>query len=148
MAKHYFEQLKGRWGLLLLGALGLFLLLYGGMGGGENEKGSDSYFADAERYRLSLEVRLEELCASVAGVSSPDVLVTLASGEVSEYAENGGRYVVSGGEGLLVSRRMPPVTGVAVVCSGEQREEIRREITMLIAAALDLGTNRIYVSFR
>ena len=151
MAKHYIEQLKGRWGLLLLAVLGLFLLLYGGMGGdGESQSSaSDDYFSEAESYRLSLEARLEELCASVAGVASPDVFITLASGEVSEYAESeSGRYVVSGGDGLLVARRMPPVSGVAVVCTGGDDPSVKRELVMLIAAALNIGSNCIYVSGR
>ena len=148
MAKHYLSQLKGKWGLLVFGILGIVLLLYGGR---SNEKTvnvvGENYFEDAEVYRASLESRLEELCASVSGVSSPDVFITLDSGEVSEYAANGsGQYVVSGGDGLLVSRKMPRICGVAVVCVGGERTEIKRELTELISAALNIGSNRIHVS--
>ena len=77
------------------------------------------------------------------------VFITLDSGEVSEYASNGsGHYVVSGGDGLLVSRKMPRICGVAVVCFGGERIEVRRELTELISAALNIGTNRIHVSGR
>lgn len=148
MAKHYLSQLKGKWGLLLFGVLGILLLLYGGH---TEEKTANvvgqNYFEEAQDYRLSLEKRLEELCASVAGVSSPDVFITLDSGEVSEYAANGsGQYVVSGGDGLLVSRKMPRICGVAVVCVGGERIEVKSELTALISAALNIGTNRIHVS--
>ncbi len=150
MAKHYLSQLKGKWGILVFGILGIVLLLYGGQ---SEEKATnvvgESYFIEAEEYRTSLEVRLETLCASVAGVSSPDVFITLDSGEVSEYAANGsGQYVVSGGDGLLVSRKMPRICGVAVVCFGGDRIEVKRELTELISAALNIGTNRIHVSGR
>ena len=148
MAKHYLSQLKGRWGLLVLLVLGIFLLLYGGSSGAKKETVKDeSYFDEAEKYRVSLEERLETLCASVAGVSSPDVFVTLDSGEVSEYAANGsGQYVVSGGDGLLVSRKMPRICGVAIVCYGGERVEIKRELTELISAALNIGSHRIHIS--
>ena len=83
----------------------------------------------------------------MAGVSSPYVFITLDSGEVSEYATNmSGQYVVSGGEGLLVSRKLPSISGVAVVCVGGERAEIKSELVRLISAALDLGSNRIHVS--
>ncbi len=150
MAVHYLQQLKGKWGILVIGILGIFLLLYGGGNDGTKKAvDTNNYFEEAERYRLSLEARLEELCESVAGVSAPDVFVMLDSGEVSEYAANeGGQFVVSGGEGLLVSRKLPPVSGVAVVCVGGERTEIRAELISLIAAALNIGTNRIHISGR
>ena len=80
MAKHYLSQLKGKWGLLVFGILGIVLLLYGGHSDGKTANVvGESYFDEAEAYRVSLEARLEELCASVAGVSSPDVFITLDS---------------------------------------------------------------------
>ena len=150
MAKHYLSQLKGKWGLLIFGILGIVLLLYGGHSDGKTANVvGESYFDEAEEYRVSLEARLEELCASVAGVSSPDVFITLDSGEVSEYAANGsGQYVLSGGDGLLVSRKMPRICGVAVVCYGGERIEVKRELSELISAALNIGTHRIHISGR
>lgn len=150
MAKHYLSQLKGKWGILLFGILGIFLLLYGGRADDKTVNVSgQNYFEEAEAYRVSLEVRLEELCASVSGVSSPDVFVTLDSGEVSEYAANGsGQYVVSGGDGLLVSRKMPRICGVAVVCFGGEQVSVKKELTELISAALNIGSNRIHISGR
>lgn len=150
MAKHYLSQLKGKWGLLFLLALGLLLLLYGGRS--EKKAASltePSYFQSAEEYRVALEARLEALCASVSGVSAPEVFITLESGEVSEYAANGtGQVVVSGGDGLLVARKLPRIAGVAVVCTGGERVSVRSELTSLISAALNIGTNRIHISPR
>ena len=150
MAKHYFSQLKGKWGILLLGILGIFLLLYGT----RTEKtesvstGAD-YFREAEEYRISLENRLEAICASVSGVADPKVFITLDSGEVSEYAANGsGQVVVSGGDGLLVSRKMPRISGVAIVCSGGDRIAVKGELTALVSAALNIGYHQIHVSGR
>ena len=150
MAKHYLSQLKGKWGILFLLALGLLLLFYGGRSeDGAAQVTEGDYFETAEEYRVALEARLETLCASVSGVSSPEVFITLESGEVSEYAANGtGQVVVSGGDGLLVSRKLPRIAGVAVVCKGGERVSVRSELTSLIAAALNIGTNRIHISPR
>ena len=133
-----------------MGILGIFLLLYGGRSEEKVQSTvGENYFQEAEEYRVALEMRLESLCASVSGVSSPDVFITLDSGEVSEYAANGsGQVVVSGGDGLLVSRKMPRISGVAVVCYGGEQVSVKRELTELIAAALNIGTNRIHVSGR
>lgn len=149
MHRHYFEQLRGRWGLFLLLAIGLLLLLFGGGGGGEKKAADDNYFQEAEAYRAMLEARLTTLCTSVGGVSHVEVLLTLEAGNVNVYAADGGEdYVVSGGDGMLLCRRMPPVSGVAVVCRAEDAVSARSELTTLIAAALHIGTNRVHVSFR
>ncbi len=153
MLKHYFEQLKGKWVLVLLGVLGLVLLVYGSGGSKENrtetQPDSQAYFQAAEVYRLQLESDIAALCESVGGVSEVKVLVTLEAGNVNVYAADGGEdYVISGGQGILLSRKMPPVGGVAVVCRGGGDIGVRAELTALIAAALHIGTNRVYISGR
>ncbi len=153
MWKHYMEQLKGKWVPVLLGVAGLLLLLYGSRGGSTakdtEEPDSQEYFREAEAYRLQLEAGISALCDSVAGVSDVKVLVTLEAGNVNVYAADDGKdYVISGGEGILLSRKMPPVGGVAVVCGGGDDMGIRAELISLISAALHIGTNRVYVCGR
>ena len=133
--------------------LGLALLMAGGAGGAagsaEDKEEAAAYFAEAEAYRQALEARLGALCAAVSGVSEVEVLLTLESGGVNVYAADGDMdYVVHGGEGMLLSRRMPPVGGVAVICRAREEARIRNELTALVAAALDIGTHRVHVSFR
>ena len=150
----YLGNLRGKGLLLLLAALGILLLLFGGMGTAEEETAvsSSDLIAEAEAYRLTLEKELEELCSSVRGVGQIDILLTLDGSSYAVYAKNGAgadaSYTAVGGECVLLSREYPAVRGVAAVCDGGKDPAVRAELASLIAAALNIGTNRIYISAR
>lgn len=149
----HFANLRGKGVLLLLAALGVLLLLFGG-GGAEKTSvtSSDTLLAEAEEYRVMLEKELEELCSSVRGVGRIDILLTLDGSSYAVYAKNGSgegaSYTSVGGECVLLSRDYPAVRGVAVVCDGGTDPAVRAELASLIGAALNIGTNRIYISAR
>ena len=118
----YLGRWKNRKGKLLLALLalaGIALLLFGGIQskGGE---GAEDYLINAETYRATMEKDLTELCRRIGGVGEITVFVTLESGEeyvfaADESASGGVDYVLKGGEGLLLYRKTPTVSGVAVV---------------------------------
>lgn len=148
----YFGSLKGKWLLLLLAALGILLLVFGGSGGAAapKEGEADAVHARTEAYRLSLEEELGALCSSVRGAGRVTLMITLDGSEKSVYAadtDGDGRtdYVISAGEGLLLSRAYPAVVGVAAVCEGGDDPAVRGELTALICAALDIRPNRVYI---
>ena len=146
-----FANLRGKGFLLLLAALGVLLLLFGGTGGGENTASATSsdLLAEAEEYRLSLEKELETLCTSVRGVGQIDILLTLDGSSYAVYAKDAsGEYTAVGGECVLLARDLPAVRGVAVVCDGGADPAVRAELASLIGAALNIGSNRIYISRR
>ncbi len=120
----------------MLAVLGVVCLLFGGvsLGFGSVEK-SETDGDELERYRVMLEVRLTELLSEVAGVGSPEVMVTLERGEEHRYSGS-----------KLLSSEPPRVLGVAVVCYGGGRDDLRAEVTSLLASLLGIGTHRIHVS--
>lgn len=139
----YFKNMKGKWTLLFLGILGLFLLLFGGglfpTGGAEG--------TESEDYRVTLCAEVSALCREVRGVGEVTVLLTLESGESYSYAENSsGGYILTGGSGLLLESRPPRVAGVAVVCDGGGDPAVREELSTLLSAALGIGTHKVKVT--
>lgn len=149
----YFKGLKGKGMLLLLLAVGILLLFLGG--GSEQktvgkEEGAADVAARTEAYRVALEEELTLLCSQVEGVGRLDLLLTLEGSERAVYATDTGEsgrtdYVMSGGEGLLLYREYPAVRGVAVVCEGGADPAVRAQLTALLSALLDIGTNRISI---
>lgn len=139
----YFKNMKGKWTLLALGLLGLFLLLFGG-GLFPAEEGGG---VDGEDYRTTLSTEVAMLCREVRGVGEVTVLLTLEAGESYSYAENAsGGYITAGGSGLLLESRPPRVAGVAVVCDGGGDPAVREEITALLSAALGIGAHKVKVT--
>ena len=109
-------------------------LLLGGLSLGGRGEGAKKTDAD-EAYRLQLEERLTELLRRVEGVGDPEVMVTLERGEEHRYSGS-----------KLLSSEPPRVLGVAVVCRGGGRDDLRAELTELLSALLGIGKHRIHVS--
>ncbi len=140
----FLKHLKGKWSLLLLGLLGVLLLLFGGNLGAEEER--TDFSGDTEAYRAALTEEVTRLCSQVRGAGRVSVMLTLETGERQVYAENAnGGIASSGGKGILLETRAPRVYGVAVVCEGGGDAAVRRELTSLLSAVLDVGTNRVYI---
>ena len=151
----YKNLLAGKRWLLLLAALAILLLLLGGsVGKGESTAVTDAEIAEkTAAYRRELEERLAALCAEVEGAGRVSVMITLDGTARAVYAtdtrgDGKSDYVVSGGKGLLLSHAYPDVVGVAIVCDGGGSAVVTDKLTRLSAAALGIGTNRIYVSTR
>ena len=120
--------------LAALVLLGLACLLFGGLSIAGT--GSDTAeVGELERYRAELEGRLCALLGEIEGVGSPEVMVTLERGEEHRYSGS-----------KLLSSEGPRVLGVAVVCYGGGRDDLRAELTSLLSALLGIGAHRIHVS--
>ena len=131
----YLSKCKKRPLIVILALLGLACLLLGGLGVG-GARGESGREEDADGVYLSRLTReLTELLSQVEGVGSPEVLVTLARGERVSYSS-----------GKVSASEPPLVLGVAVVCRGGGRAEVRAEVTSLLSALLGIGTHRIHVS--
>lgn len=159
------EIFRGRRGIILFAAaaLGIFLMTFDRLPitGKQNKNDADSYYS-VSFYTENLEKRIKELCRSCDGAGDVHVLLTLDSGSEYVYAsdveqkkdgENGSvtrEYLIvsaSGGdEPVKVTEIYPRIRGVAVVCSGGDRSDVREKITSLLSAALGIPTNRIRVS--
>lgn len=146
------------WLLLLFGAIGVGLLVFGGMWedreGAEPLSESVSVEEELRAYQEYLEGRVTALCESVNGVSDVTVIVSLSGGFGSVYAtewtNDGEAYVILGSganaEALLLSRSAPEIAGIGVVCRGGGNDILRRELISLISAGFDISSNRIYVT--
>ncbi len=146
----YLKNLKGKGLLLILAALGILLLVFGGMDT-TGQKTLPDVGEQTEAYRATLEKELTALCKQVEGVGEVRLMVTLSGSEKAVYAQDSKQngttdYVVSSGEGLLLYREYPAVLGVAVVCTGGGSPTVERELTDLLTALLGIGANRISIS--
>ena len=142
-----------------LGIVGILCLLLSG-GGTKTEKRSE--LPDMTETRVSVAKELESLLRTVDGVGKVKVCVTLDRLEANVYAVNteqtsepektqkSEKYVFSKSgsseQGLVRYTVMPEIRGVAVSCEGGGSLLIRQEVTKLIAAALGIPANRIWVA--
>ncbi len=148
---------KRRTGLLLLAAaVGILLLfLSSGTTGKETESESLAFeeegLVELAEYKKALEEELETLCASAAGVSQVDVMVTLANGTRIVYATDreGDPATVGSGSAqkpLYRTVEPPTVAGVGVVCRGGSDPEVAALLTELISTSLGISSSRVFIT--
>lgn len=147
--KKLLSRLSGNKLLFLLGAVGMVLLLFSGMGGAKKEDTAPP-MAWAEEYRAQLEEELTALCMQVEGVGQARVFLTLASSEIAVYEKNqsgtGEVLATSGGDAVLLAYRPPEIAGVTVVCRGGGSAAVKRELTNLLSTALAVGASQIHIA--
>ncbi len=148
---------------VLLAVLGVALvLLSGNMGDSGKSSGETTTAQDYETYVADLEERLRKTVASMDGVGSCKVMITLEKSGENVYATNSESkrdadsgsnkedYVLydrdSSESPLLLSAYLPNVQGVAVVCAGGDDPAVREKITTTVASLFGIPTNRISVS--
>ena len=146
--------------LLLLGvaAVGVLLLLLGGLSGEsravEEAPVEPPVEEELVRYQSYLEGRVRELCEAVEGVERVTVAVTLESGFESVYAtelhDGDEEYVILGSgssaQALLLTREAPGICGIGIICHGSTSPAVYDELTALVSAAFHTPTNRIRIS--
>lgn len=111
----------------------------------------------AQQYKQQLEQQLETLIGQVEGAGKTTVMLTLESGEETIYAldtlsgqtqSQQTHVLLDDGTALEETTYLPTVCGVAVVCEGGGDVRVAARITELVAALLDVPTNRICVEQR
>ncbi len=93
------------------------------------------------------------LVRTASGDSGAAVTLYFESGYEYVYAADktaDGRtdYLYSSGSGLLLSVKMPRVSGVAVLCKGGTNAARREELTGLLSALYGIGYDRIEIAER
>lgn len=113
----------------------------------------------------NLEAEVEKLLSKVNGAGKVSVMLTYESDEEKIYAtdtetevqgenksQNSSRHIIvdssSGETGLVVKTIYPEIRGVAIVCSGADNPVVRSEISALVSALFDIGSNRISIARR
>lgn len=123
--------------------------------------------SENDRFDTSaLEIRLQTVLESMEGVGKAQVILTVAEGEMVDYAydrtesrnqsENGGaatsqRELVtlseSGGQSAVELRRTAPIyRGAAVVCQGGDSAGVRLAVTQVIQSLTGISADRIVIS--
>ena len=156
--------------LILLGVLalcGILLLSLGGRVGTSDRTSSGTVVQTGQSqaldsYSKQLRREIAELCEQVDGVSDVTVAVSFdcgyeyvyAADTRSEYDAGGGqlqiKYVTVGNgsseKTVYLTEKLPHICGIGVVCRGGEDPEVVRKLTLLLSAAYNIGSNKIYVT--
>ena len=146
--------------IALVGALGAALIIFGGSFDKKDtdEVAATDPYADANAYAIEVQTRVEQLLSEVRGAGDVTVLVSLKGGYRTVYASNAqssssgykSEVVMSGSgsaeKALVAAYENPEIAGVGIVCSGADDPEVRRQMIELVAAALNISTNKIFVA--
>lgn len=150
--------------IVIGGIVGVLLLIFGNTLDRDDaatvseEESSVSEPSDADAYAAMIEARVAQICSQVSGAGSVEVFVSLKGGYRTVYAidsqSTSSGYkneVVMSGSGadkraVITAYENPEISGVAIVCSGAENDGVRTQIISLVSAALDIGTNKIFVA--
>ncbi|MBE6688730.1 MAG: hypothetical protein E7588_05580 [Ruminococcaceae bacterium] len=129
---------------------------------GEDENTSADSF-DCAQYISHTEEKLSEMISRVSGAGSVSVMVTLESSTEQYYhrntksrsSKNGDAVsyeaeeaiVLEKDDPILVKEIFPEIKGIAVVCDGARSSSVTQKIINLVACALNVPSNRIYVTY-
>lgn len=168
----YLEKIKNPKFLVIIGIAGIMLIFLSSFIGGEAQKPKDTYTEiTAEEYREQLETDIKKIVRQITGSKRVEVIVTLESGIRYKYAdiregattdktendaistssEHKEGYITvktadGGEEALLVTRQMPEVRGVAIVCAGGDDPYLAEKIENTVTAALNITTHRVHIA--
>ena len=155
---------KGSLKILIFSLLvGFLLLLIGGLGIFDREEKmgtgqpDENKYASFYEYKEALESEIRLICESVSGVDAVSVITFFDGVGESIYAKDTQigtsertEYVIIGSgsssHALYLGESLPKISGIGVICKTGGREDIRNEITALLAATYGLSMTRIYVA--
>lgn len=168
----YIEKLKNPKLLVIIGIAGILLIFLSSFMGENSEKPKDiTAEITAEEYREQLENDIKKIVKEITGSRRVQVIVTLESGIRYKYAdihegssadktesdaisttsEHKEGYITvktadGGEEALLVTRQMPEVRGVAIVCAGGDDTYLAEKIENTVTAALNITKHRVHIA--
>ncbi len=168
----HLEKLKNPKLVVIIGIAGILLIFLSSIMGNKTEKSKTiSTEITAEEYREQLEADIKKIVKHITGSRQVEVIVTLESGirykyaDISEGAttdktendaistssEHKEGYITvktadGGEEALLVTRQMPEVRGVAIVCAGGDDPYVAQKIENTVTAALNITTHRVHIA--
>ena len=99
-------------------------------------------------YTEALERKIEEFLKSVDGIYKANVILTLDTSNENVYAQSssGLDYILTNdGKPVSVTEIYPTVRGVAIACTGGDRDDIKKKVTEIISAYLGISSNRIKI---
>ncbi|MBO4433815.1 MAG: hypothetical protein J5852_09835 [Clostridia bacterium] len=158
--------------LMTAGLIGIALIFLSTLiPSGAKEKTAEESSIGAEEYRKITEENVKKIVTGITGDEDSTVVVTLESGIRYNYADSKesdtsastdkeseqnrkatkqSYITVKGSDGdekpLIVTEIMPEIRGVAIVCESGDIPAVAEMIQNAVTAALDITSQRVYVS--
>ena len=144
--------------------LGVLLLIFGSRSEKtQNEDESEVRLWEdgkmsAAAFATETEKKIVSICSGVDGVRDVRAVVTLSGGYRAVYAADAqgsdssyrNETVLTGSgnseKAILVGYEVPQIVGIGIVCTGGDDPVIRESLTMLVSAAFDVSSHKIYVA--
>ena len=87
-----------------------------------------------DEYKKVVENEISSLCSAVDGVGKCKVFITFERGEQNVYKGSS-----------VIETKPPKVQGVTVVCRGADSDTVRSQLTLMMTALFDIGSNRVAI---
>ncbi len=171
LIKKYSKILKNPKALIIIGIIGIALIFISSFGGKTEKTVNKNESFSAEEYKASLEKDITKLVKGITGSRKVTVVITLESGISYNYAETGENvseeksdqnkteqknetkqeYItVKNADGsetaILLSKQMPEIRGVAIVCEGGDNAALNEKIQNAVTSALNITSKRVYIA--
>ena len=171
LIKKYLEKLKNPRVLIIIGVIGIALIFLSSFIEPKPENKSNLDEFSTEEYKDKLEKDITKLVKSISGSRKVTVVITLESGINYQYADNleesdeskndnlntaekseiKQNYItVKNADGseqaILISKQMPEIRGVAIVCEGGDNAALNEKIQNAVMSALNITSKRVYIA--
>ena len=171
LIRKYLEKLKNPRVLIIIGVIGIALIFLSSFIDTTPKAKASADDFSAEEYKESLEKDIAKLVKSISGSRRVTVVVTLESGINYQYADNleesndtkndnqntaekseiKQNYItVKNADGsetaILISKQMPEIRGVAIVCEGGDNATLNQKIQNAVMSALNITSKRVYIA--
>lgn len=121
------------------------------------QESADTYCSE---YVQEVKKELGQILSEVSGAGTPRIMITLES-SAEQYYHSDTKTKQTDSQTtfsyqsqayqedtpVIVREIFPSIKGVAVVCDGAKNSQVKKRIINLISCALDIPTNKIYVTY-
>ncbi len=164
---HYLKNNTRAIILIFLSVFGLMLFIISGYISQDHSK-NNTVVSDDDEYKTLLEQGLKETISRIKGAGDTSVFITLDSSFETVYASNAKldesspdaessqktteRLIATtnshttGEAPVVVKQITPKIKGVLIVCEGAGNAGVKEIVTQAAATALNISTNRIFVT--
>lgn len=146
--------------LVFAGALGLFLLIAGGMKTTTPQKQAPVSESSQSQYTKELEQKLTRVVSKIEGAGRAEVALTLETWEENIYAQDERtdrdgqsgetRHILmnaqNGQQPLVEVTWEPEIRGIAVICEGADNPKVAGRIMETVSVLAGISTNRISIA--
>ncbi len=167
----YLEKLKNPRVLIIVGVIGIALIFLSSFIDPKPESKTSIEDFSVEEYKESLEKDITRLVKGISGSRKVTVVITLESGINYNYADTveelgeskndnnntaekselkQGYITVKNADGseqaILISKQMPEIRGVAIVCEGGDTPALNEKIQNAVTSALNITSKRVFIA--